>query len=358
MKRLAVIPSGTNAWLRVALRWSLILGLLLAGLMFITHMPGISYTGPLHPLSQEEGKIRDRLRTHVSMLASDIGERNMWHYQALKATASYITKIFTNLGYRVEEQTFESRGREVKNLIVELPGITAPEEIIVVGAHYDSVKGSPGANDNGSGIAAVLEIARLLKQARPARTVRFAAFVNEEPPFFYAQEMGSRVYATRSRERGEQIVAMLSLETIGYYADGPGTQQYPPPLSFLYPKEGNFIGFVSNLGSRTLVHKAIASFRQHTKFPSEGLAAPGWITCISLSDHWPFWQAGYKAIMVTDTALFRYPYYHSLQDTPDNIDYSRTARVVKGLARVVMDLAGTSPSSQQTNQSSGASNNL
>lgn len=325
------------------LRWSLILALLLVGLMFITQMPGNSYSGPLQPLSVTEAELRDRLQAHVSALAGHIGERNMSHYPALKAAATYIADSFTGMGYRLEEQRFESQGKEVKNLWVEVPGSYAPEEIILVGAHYDSVSGSPGANDNGSGIAALLEMARLLKQKRPDRTLRLVAFVNEEPPFFYRDEMGSRVYARQLRKQGTRIMAMLSLETIGYYVDEPGSQRYPPPFSFFYPNKGNFIGFVGNLGSRALVHEAIGSFRRHAAFPSEGLAAPGWIAGVDWSDHRSFWEAGYAAIMVTDTAVYRYPYYHTSQDTPDKIDYPRTARVVGGLIEVVMDLASTSP---------------
>jgi len=334
-------PTDTRSWKRLALRWALILGLLLAGLMFITNMPNHSYSGPFHPLTADEAIIHNQLQFHISTLAGTIGERNIWHYTELKAAENYIADTFTKLGYSVKEQAFDSEGREVKNLSVELPGSSAPEEIIIIGAHYDSVSGSPGANDNGSGVAALLEIARLLRQQKPARTVRLVAFVNEEPPFYYTEKMGSHVYAIRSQERGERVVAMLSLETIGYYADEPGSQQYPPPFSLFYPKEGNFIGFVSNLRSRALVRKAIGSFRQHTEFPSEGLAAPGWITGIGWSDHWSFWKAGYSAIMITDTALFRYPYYHTSQDTPDKIDYPRTARVVNGLTKVIMDLAST-----------------
>ncbi len=210
---------------------------------------------------------------------------------------------------------------------------------MVVGAHYDSVAGTRGANDNASGTAAVLEVARLLAGRDLARTVRFVAFVNEEPPYFKTEQMGSRVYARRSRERGERIVAMLSIETIGYYRDEPGTQKYPFPFSLFYPAEGNFIGFVGNLGSRSLVRRCVGSFRSHAAFPSEGAALPGWITGVDWSDHWSFWKEGYAAVMVTDTAPFRYPWYHDSADTADRLDYERTARVVAGIARVVADLA-------------------
>jgi len=195
-----------------------------------------------------------------------------------------------------------------------------------------------GANDNGSGIGAVLELARLFKEAKPARTLRFVAFVDEEPPFYRGDEMGSRYYAQRSKEQGENIVAMFSLETIGYYSECPGSQHYPFPLNFFYPSTGNFIAFVSNLSSRALLHEAIARFRRHAEFPSEAAAAPAFLPGVDWSDHWSFWKEGYSALMVTDTALYRYPYYHTMQDTPDKVDYERLARVVTGLHGMLREL--------------------
>jgi Zn-dependent M28 family amino/carboxypeptidase len=168
--------------------------------------------------------------------------------------------------------------------------------------------------------------------------MRFVAFVNEEPPFFQTNEMGSYVYAKRARQRKENIIAMLSLETIGYYSDEQGSQKYPFPFSLFYPNVGNFIGFVGNLESKKLVHRAIASFRKKTKFPSQGIAAAQWLPGIGWSDQWAFWKENYPAIMITDTAPYRYPYYHTASDTANNIDYECTARVVAGLKHVVLDL--------------------
>jgi Zn-dependent M28 family amino/carboxypeptidase len=165
------------------------------------------------------------------------------------------------------------------------------------------------------------------------------AFVNEEAPFSYSELMGSRVYARRAHARNEDIVAMFSLETIGYYSDTAGSQSYPFPFSLFYPDAGNFIGFVGNAMSRTLVRRVVASYRRQTHFPSEGIAAPEWVTGVAWSDHWSFWREGYPAVMVTDTAPFRYPYYHTAADTPDKIDYGRLARVVAGLASVISELA-------------------
>ena len=197
----------------------------------------------------------------------------------------------------------------------------------------------PGANDNGSGPAALLELARAFAGARPARTLRFVAFVNEEPPHFQTDAMGSLVYARGCRERGERVVAMLSLETIGYYTDAPGSQNYPFPLGLFYPSEGNFLGFVGNTASEQLVFDAIGSFRRHTRVPSEGGVLDERLPGIGWSDHWSFWQMGYPAIEITDTAPFRYAHYHEATDTPDKLDYDGFARVVVGLERVIADLA-------------------
>lgn len=332
-------PARWRAWSGLALRLGMLAALILAGLIYSIHMPGKTHSGPLPPLSEEEKRIRDRLAIHVQILAGRIGERNLWHYPALLAAASYIEQTFAELGYEPVDEPFESRGQRVRNIVAEQRGGSAPEEIVLVGAHYDSVLGSPGANDNGSGVAALLELARLLGEQALPRTVRFVAFVNEEPPFSYSPEMGSLVHAQAARARAERIRAMLSLETIGYFADAPGSQHYPFPLSAFYPDTANFIGFVGNLASRKLVHNALHSFRRTTTFPSEGAAVPEWVTGVGWSDHWSFWQAGYRAIMVTDTAFYRYAHYHSERDTPEKVDYARTARVVAGLARVITDLA-------------------
>lgn len=300
-------------------------------------VPGTSWAGALAPLTSEEAVLTANLRRHIEAIASR--EHNIFKPDELEASARYIEQAFAGMGYAVAAQRFQSGPAEVRNLEVEVSGQGRFDEIIVIGAHYDSVSGAPGANDNGSGVAAVLELARLLRTARPARTLRFVAFANEEPPFFKTEEMGSRVYARRSRERRDNIVAMFSLETIGYYSDHPGSQRYPFPLGFFYPSTGNFIAFVSNLASRPLLHEALAAFRRHAGFPSEGVAAPAFIPGVDWSDHWSFWKEGYPALMVTDTAPYRYPHYHTAQDTPDKVDYERLARVVAGLHRMLRDLA-------------------
>jgi hypothetical protein len=310
-------------------------------LWYMVRMPGVSHTGPLKPLSEDEQVIAANLRRHVAGVASR--EHNFFNPSELAASALYIERALVASGYSVASQRFQVEKLEMRNIEVEVKGGARASEIVLVGAHYDSVVGAVGANDNGSGVAALLELARLFKDARPTRTLRFVAFVNEEPPFYHSDAMGSRQYARRSRERGETIAAMLSLETIGYYSDDPGSQHYPFPLGFFYPSTGNFVAFVSNLASRTLLHEALSGFRRHAGIPSEGVAAPALIPGVDWSDHWSFWQEGWPALMVTDTAVFRYPHYHSPEDTPDKVDYERLARVVTGLHGMIRELAGVPP---------------
>jgi len=279
------------------------------------------------------------LRTHVQTLAGDIGERNVMNQRALHAAADYLRRQWKSQGYEVIAHEYTIERERWANLEVSRRGRKTPNEIVVIGAHYDSVFGSPGANDNGSGVAALLELARLFAARDTERTVRFVAFVNEEPPLFRTGDMGSRQYARAARAKNEDIRAMLSLETIGHYNDAPGSQHYPPLFSPFFPDRGNFIGMVSNIGSRALLRQAVSAFRAASDFPLEYVSTFGWVPGVDWSDHGSFWSEGYPAIMVTDTALYRYPYYHSAQDTPDKVDYARLARVTVALAAVVEALA-------------------
>ena len=308
-------------------------------LWFAIAMPGQPWSGALPSLTDEEQRLAARLREHVQAIASKSHHR--WAPAELEAAAVYIETRLRASGLAVQREEFKVAGAMVRNLIAEVRGARQPDEIVLVGAHYDSVAGSPGGNDNGSGVAAVLELAHGFREREPERTWRFAFFVNEEPPFFRTGEMGSSVHARNARERGERIVAMVSLETLGFYSDAPGSQRYPFPFSAFYPDTGNFLGFVGNLASRALVHRTISAFRAQAQFPSEGVAAPAWIPGVDWSDHLPFWREGYPALMVTDTAPFRYPQYHTTKDTPDRIDYERLARVVRGLERAFRMLDGT-----------------
>jgi len=244
----------------------------------------------------------------------------------------------TSAGLKAQRVSYELRGRTLHNIEAEIPG--ASPEIFVVGAHYDSVSGCPGANDNGSGVAALLALARRFAGKPTGKTLRFVAFVNEEPPYFQTEEMGSFVYAKRCRERGDRIAGMISLETIGYFSDAPGSQKYPSPgLGWFYPSKGNFIGFAADFRSRSLLRQTVAAFRKTGKLPSEGASMPASLPGIGWSDHWSFWQCGYPAVMVTDTAPFRYPHYHEPTDTPDKLDYDRFTLAVSGMESAISELA-------------------
>ncbi|MES2297992.1 MAG: M28 family peptidase [Pseudomonadota bacterium] len=343
MQTFSIVPTTWRAWLGVCFRLTafvfLPLGLILA---YMLHVPGHSYRGKLAPLTSSEQALASQMFAHVMAVAST--EHNTRHPDALERAAGYIESQLAGMNYPVALQQFDSidttMRAKVRNIEVEIKGSSKPQEIVIVGAHYDSAPGAPGANDNGSGTAMVLELARSLHTSAPQRTLRFVLFANEEPPYFGGSSMGSLKYANRSRSRGENIVAMLSLETIGYYDDAPNSQIYPSIFRPFFPNSGDFVGFVSDLHSRELMHRTITRFRATEPFPSEGVAAFAWIQGVDWSDHGSFWKNGYPAIMVTDTAIFRYPYYHTGSDTPDRLNYGRMAKVFNGVRAAVAELAG------------------
>jgi Zn-dependent M28 family amino/carboxypeptidase len=279
------------------------------------------------------------LERHVNVLAGDIGERNVFRPDALRAAADYIVQQWTRCGCAVKRQDYQVRGVPCANIEVALSGCAPADEIIVLGAHYDTVRNSPGADDNASGVAALLEIACMLQALSPRYTVRCVAFVNEEAPFFFHGDMGSLRYARAARLRGDRIRLMLSLEMLGYYQDEPGTQKYPPLLRYFHPARGNFIGFVSNLRSARRLKWFVDAFQASSNFPLEAAALPWWVPGVASSDHSSFWRQGYPAVMVTDTAYLRNPHYHTAHDIPMTLDYGRMAAVTRGLAASVASLA-------------------
>jgi Zn-dependent M28 family amino/carboxypeptidase len=308
--------------------------------LWMTSVPGTAFAGPLPAMTPALAESAARLRADVTAIAS--GPHNVAHPEALEHAALHIEGRLLALGYRVERQFFQAGGRQVRNIEAVIAPAAANAETLVVGAHYDSYGTAPGANDNGSGTAAVLELARRLAdlRGRSALRIRLVLFVNEETPYFQTEQMGSLVYARRLAASGETVRGMLSLETMGYYSDAPGSQHYPFPLDLRYPDTGNFIAFVGTLSARTFVRGTVGDFRASAPFPSEGGTAPAFVQGIDWSDHWAFGQVGIPALMITDTAPFRYPHYHAAADTPDKLDYARLARVVDGLAALIRGWAG------------------
>lgn len=322
-------------------------------------LPGHSYRGPLPQLTDVERDLAKRLSDHVWMLAGDIGARSLTSApENLFKAAAYIEHVFQNYGYvpqreEFSAETFSLHQREITNEGIKFPSVkhstwnviaehanaSVDSELVIVGAHYDSVYDCPAANDNGSGVSAMLEIARMLRVEKLNKTLRFVAFTNEEPPFFRTEQMGSYQHAQACLDQKKRIAAMICLETIGFYSDAPNSQKFPhSAFGIAFPTTGNFVSFVSNFRSAALLKRCIRSFRRAVKFPSEGIALPHKVKGVDFSDQHNFWQLGYPAIMVTDTAFYRYPHYHEAEDTPDKLNYETLARVVSGLAAVVREL--------------------
>ncbi|NHZ40625.1 M28 family peptidase [Massilia aquatica] len=286
----------------------------------------------------QQADLPARLASHVRAIAST--EHNTGTPAELEKAALYIESTLAAQGYTVRRDEYVFDGHKVRNLEVSIsntaPG-KQPERIYIVGAHYDSAPGTPGANDNGSGTAAVLELARLLKGLVPAagKELKFVLFVNEEPPYYNGPGMGSRRHARALKARAANVEAALILETIGYYSNASNSQRYPPGIGAFYPDQGNFIGFVSTLGSMGLVRRTVSAFRDASSFPAQALAAPSFVRGVTWSDHTSYNLEGYSAIMITDTATMRYPHYHTSADTPDKLDYASMSRVVEGMSSVI-----------------------
>ncbi|MDP2306600.1 MAG: M28 family peptidase [Pseudomonadota bacterium] len=334
-----ILPKGRKGRLRATLVLAIPLGSAAGIVHLATWMPGRSFDGVPGPLPPELADLPDRLASHVTHLATTIGARSENAPKGLAEAEQYLSAGLAVSAGAVLREAYAGRKGEVANLVMERRGNALPEQIIVIGAHYDAVDGTPGADDNASGCAALIELARLTVGVRYARTVRFVAWVNEEPPSFQTESMGSLVSARASRARGEDIRLALSLETVGFFTDEPESQHYPSPFSLFYPDVGNFIGMVGNVASRDALHHALTAFRGVGRIPSEGVAFPDVVPGIGWSDHWSYWQAGYPALMVTDTAPFRNPSYHDATDDPADLDYTRMARVVEGMLAVIQEAA-------------------
>jgi Zn-dependent M28 family amino/carboxypeptidase len=277
---------------------------------------------------QKEAVIQN-LYQHVEYLSVKIGERHLWKEGSLERTADYIESAFTSYGYSVWRQTYSCYGKKVSNLIVEKKG--EDEGTVVIGAHYDTVPGTPGADDNASAVAGLLELARLHREAPNKKTFLFVAFANEEPPCFGFPNMGSMVYARHLKERKASVEVMVSLEMIGFFRP-ERIQSYPlPGMSLFYPKTADFIGVVGNFRSLKYVSLFKKGIRKHSAIDARSLTAPEFFGGINLSDNYSFWRHGYRAIMVTDTSFFRNRNYHQETDTIDTLDFDKMAEVVKGV---------------------------
>jgi len=303
-------------------------------------MLGWNFLAPSYPggptLTGQAG-----LRAAVTALSVEIGPRDLYNNNLprLRRAEEYITARFKAAGCAVEVQEYVASGVKARNISCVKTGASAPGEVIVVGAHYDTFN-NPGADDNASGVAGVLALADRAKGKTYARTVKFAAFVNEEPPFFRKEGMGSKVYADAAAARGEDIKAALVLEMIGYFSEARFSQRYPPLVGVFLPDRGNFLAQVSDMASRDLAGRADRAFRGASALPLATVSLPAFVRGADFSDHRSFWAHGWPAVMFTDTSFYRTPHYHKATDLPATLNFEYMAAAVDGVAAALDDLAG------------------
>ena len=300
--------------------------------------PGTLYESSTEPLSVHQSRLCEEMRHDVEELSVNIGPRHAGRTLSnVLAAERWIMDQIKASGVELRRDEVDIGGRSVANIEASFPGVEHPDEIIVLGAHYDTVFGSPGANDNASGVAMLLATARRLGDAPLGRTVRIVFFVNEEYPFSGGIQMGSRLYAERCRARGDNIVAMIGVDSVGYYTSAPGSQNYPAFIGALFPSKGNFIAFGSNRDNQQLLDHVIAIFQEQCRFPAIGVATD--MKAVGRSDHASFWWQGYPAIFMSDTSEYRDPNYHRPTDTADQLNYDELARLADGFIKTIRILA-------------------
>ncbi|MGE5750549.1 MAG: M28 family peptidase [Nitrospirota bacterium] len=296
------------------------------------------------PLEKQKGldlsRIKKEMEADVAYMQG-LGPRNAMseaNYKQLQLCEEWVLRKWESQGYTVKRHSFSFDGRDYANLEIELPGKTSPSEIIIVSAQYDTLPDSPGANNNGSGMAVLFQLSGLLKNYAGDRTLRLIAFVNEEDPFFGTEKMGSYQYAMRSYQKREDIKFMISLDSLGIYKDEPGTQRLPFPFSLFYPDRGNFLAFIGNLRSRKYVITATRGFKKGSSFPIRAGVVPEWVKGASWSDHISFWKFGYPGIQVTDTGGFRSASHTTNEDTMDKLNFDAMSRIVMGMDGSITEL--------------------
>ena len=330
MSRRRLLTSAVLAALGVLLAWSLI-AIVLTGPVMVRTPSKLDLPYPLEVSSH-------RLRRDVEHLSQDLSPRNYGRIDNLDRAAAWIAQELGDAGLTVELQEYELPEGRYRNVIGFRQGLEAAGPVRVIGAHYDAYGDGPGADDNASGIAALLELARTKPPLRPRLSQYFVAFSTEEPPFFATESMGSHAFARRLRERGVAVETMVALDLVGYYSDEPHSQRFPLPLlGLLYPREGNFVAVVGDLASGRDLQRLRRVLLSMTDLPVHTFRGPRAIPGLMWSDHWSFRQLGFPGVLVTDTAFLRNPSYHTAQDTADRLDYARMAELVRGLHALILD---------------------
>ncbi len=326
--------------MKVLLFWLIVVALFgLSAGAYMTQMPGASFRGKLPELSESEQDSAETLSRHVDAIASDAGSRGTHNPTALNDAGDYIKSQLRHFGYEVVISEFDEHGLQLTDVDVTIPGQRNGGDIIVVGAHYDSMPGSPGADGNASGCAVLLELARILEGHGGERTIKLVFFVTGAGPIAGDEKSAAARYARDMHKRGDKVLAMVSLDSLGVYRDAPGSQKLPFPLSLVYPETGNFVLFAGDLAARDVVRYSTEEFRKTARFPAEGLVEPGFMSSLALSDSEGFRMQGFPAIVVTDTGKLRNANIGTALDTADKLDFARMARMTSGLARVVQKLA-------------------
>jgi Zn-dependent M28 family amino/carboxypeptidase len=299
-------------------------------------------TQPLLPRAPKAATVNidpARLEVHVRMLSDTLVPRDESHPHMLDRAAAYVRREFEQAGGTVSEQPYDVDGKTYRNVIALFGPDTA--ERIVVGAHYDSVTADvPAADDNASGVAGLIELAYWLGATSPRMQIELVAYTLEEGQHFRTQRMGSFVHARSLKQQGVPVRAMFSLEMLGFFSDAPNSQRHPYPLMELfYPTQGNFIAVVGKLNQPMVVRRVKAAMQAASLLPVYSINAPRSVPGIDFSDHRNYWEVGYDAVMITDTAFYRNPNYHTPRDTAETLDYQRMAGVVQGVYAAVLALA-------------------
>ena len=331
--RLQKPPGGGKFRLKTMLYVLATAVLLIVALCLYMTQPLIGGANIPAPISVDPTK----LETHVRTLSQSFVPRDESHPENLDRCAAYIHREFERANARVSEQPFTVDGKTYRNVIAHFGPET--KEMVVVGAHYDAAGPLPGADDNASGVAGLLELARLLGNRQLPMRVELVAYTLEEPPFFRSEQMGSAMHAKALKREGAVVRVMFSLEMIGYFSDARNSQHFPSSaFSLFYPTEGNFISVVGKIGDGMLVRRIKKAMTGATSLPVYSINAPRLIPGVDLSDHSSYWREGYPAVMITDTAFYRNANYHTPDDTAERLDYRRMGQAVEGVYAAVIDM--------------------
>ena len=339
-------PPRKSRMIHTVLRIILVLLLLLSGFIFFALWYMVRCEGDWQGESLEKQStidldaIKKELQSDIAYL-QELGPRNSENQMAfdqLRKCEAWVIQKWQSQGYSVKRHDASIRGRQYYNLEIEIPGTTAPSEIIIISGQFDTLPDSPGANNNGSGMAVLFQLSKLLWNFHPQRTLRLLAFVNEEDPLFGTDMMGSYIYAKGCFERKENIKVMLSLDAIGIYKDSPGTQMLPFPFSLFYPDRGNFLAFIGNLPSRNYVKEVTTGFKKGSSFPIRAGVAPEWVEGVTWSDHSSFWKFGYPGVQITDTGAYRSASHTTKEDTMEKINFDALSRIVVGMYCATIEL--------------------